>query len=205
MGKNPAFQFYVRDWLSDPQLKMVSFQTKGIWIDFLCYLWESPDRGTLSSTPEKFCQMLGCGQLEWEQFLQEASVTKFASVTNCNGIVTVENRRMYREEKERRNTRLRVERYREKRECNATSNANITVPSSSSSSTSNIINANPPVDNSKKIQPPKDSKHLYRFCSQCHKETLKSELEEGRCLSCLHKDRDIELARKHIGNILKEI
>ena len=39
MGKAPAFQFYARDWLTDPELKMVSYQTKGIWIDLLCIMW----------------------------------------------------------------------------------------------------------------------------------------------------------------------
>lgn len=133
MGKNPAFQFYIKDWLSDPQLKMVSFQTKGLWVDFLCYLWESPDRGTLSAAPEKFCQMLGCSQAEWDQFYTEASVTKFADVTNRNGIVTITNRRMYREEKERKNTRLRVERFRQKQVCNATSNDSVMALSPSPS------------------------------------------------------------------------
>jgi len=134
MSKAPAFQFYVRDWLSDPLLKMVSHQTKGIWIDLLCYLWESPERGRLVGTPEQFVKMVGCNADEWTQFYNEASVTKFADVTKANGLVTVCNRRMFREDKERKNTRLRVQRYRERQQSNAPSNDDITLPSSSSSS-----------------------------------------------------------------------
>uniref|UniRef100_A0A6M3LIK8 Putative replication protein n=1 Tax=viral metagenome TaxID=1070528 RepID=A0A6M3LIK8_9ZZZZ len=134
MGKAPAFQFYIRDWLADPLLKMVCHQTKGIWIDILCYLWESPDRGKLEGKDEQFIKMLSCTTQEWETFCADASVTKFADVTKSNGIVTVCNRRMYREEKYRKNTRIRVNRFRAKRKSNASSNAPVTPPSSSSSS-----------------------------------------------------------------------
>ena len=136
MGKAPAFQFYVRDWLSDPQLRMVSHQSKGIWIDLLCYLWESPDRGKLEGTDQQFIKMIGCSKEEWEQFYQDANVTKFADVTNSNGYVTVCNRRMFREEKDRRDTRLRVQKHREKKSSNGSSNDSVTPPSSSSSSSS---------------------------------------------------------------------
>ena len=133
MAKAPAFQFYVKDWLSDPLLKMVTHQTKGIWIDLLCFLWESPDRGELNGTKEQFQKMLGCNAPEFDQFINEASVTHFANVTNCNGLVTVRNRRMFREEKERKNTRLRVSRFRSNAQSNAPCNGDVTVPSSSSS------------------------------------------------------------------------
>lgn len=62
-----------------------------------------------------------------------------------------------------------------------------------------------PPKESAKIEPPTDTKHLWRTCSQCHKETPKTEMEDGRCFACIHKDKDIEVARGHIANILKEI
>ena len=117
---------------------MVSHQTKGIWIDMLCYLWESPERGKLEGTHQQFIKMLGCNKEEWDTFFNDASVTKFANVTDGNGIVTVCNRRMYRDGKNRQNTRLRVQRYREKQQgnakSNATSNGDVTPSSSSSPS-----------------------------------------------------------------------
>jgi len=133
MSKAPAFQFYVKDWLSDPQLKMVSHNSKGIWIDLLCFMWESNDRGILEGKDDQFCKMLGCNAQEWDQFINEASVTKFADVTKCNGFVTVKNRRMFRDEKERKNTRLRVQRFRSNAECNTLCNDDVTLASSSSS------------------------------------------------------------------------
>ena len=142
-GKAPAFQFYVRDWLSDPQLVMASKATKGIWIDCLCYMWESAERGKLTGTPLQLGRLLGCNNEEIEQFLNEIHDLGFADletdpsitfplhVTDCNRKVTICNRRMWRDNNRNENNRLRVRRHREKRK----SNAGITPPSSTSSST----------------------------------------------------------------------
>jgi len=135
MGKPPAFQFYVRDWLSDPSLKQVEFSTKGIWIDFLCYLWESETKGELQSGKKEFCRMIGCSIDEFEQFLSDANKTSFCDISvTDNGIITVRNRRMHRDEKQRKNNRERQQRFREKPK----NNKKVTLYSSSSSS--DIIN-----------------------------------------------------------------
>jgi len=130
MAKAPAFQFYVKDWLSDPQLKMASFSTKGIWIDLLCFMWESPDRGKLTGTKEQMTRLLGVNGDEFQKFLDEAHYLVFCdiSVTN-NEIITLCNRRMYRDEKERKNNRLRQQRFRDKQN----RNEKITPPSPSPS------------------------------------------------------------------------
>ena len=131
-SKAPAFQFYVRDWLSDPQLRQASPSAKGIWIDCLCFMWESIDRGTLCGTVGSLSRMLGVHVEEFEAFLAEAERLNFADATLGNGNVTLRNRRMVREQKGKENTKLRVRRHR----CNAQCNTEITPPSSSSSSSS---------------------------------------------------------------------
>ena len=45
--KAPAFQFYAADWLTDSSLRLVSAETRGIWIDLLCYSFLSSDPGFL--------------------------------------------------------------------------------------------------------------------------------------------------------------
>ena len=45
--KLPSFQFYPSDWLNDLSLKMCSYDTKGVWIDLLCWMHKSPERGVL--------------------------------------------------------------------------------------------------------------------------------------------------------------
>lgn len=146
MAKSPAFQFYVRDWLSDPQLGMASHQTKGIWIDLLCYMWESPERGIVSGSVQELCRMIGVTEVEFNQFVDEAKRLDFASVTLSNEKVTVKNRRMVREEKERKNNALRQQRFKS----NAKGNGKVTTLSSSSSSSSFKT---PP------ISPPDDEKN----------------------------------------------
>lgn len=131
MGKNPAFQFYPNDWANDPQLKMAPPATRGIWIDFICAMWWAPQRGILSGTLEDLCRLGNCSLGEMDAFLCDAQRLNFADVTKCNNQVTVANRRMVREQKERESTRYRVQRHR-----NKTSNASVTVPSPSTPSPS---------------------------------------------------------------------
>ena len=47
MSKLAAFQFYPGDWLKDPALSICSPGARGVWIDVLCLMFESPRRGYL--------------------------------------------------------------------------------------------------------------------------------------------------------------
>ena len=140
MGKAPAFQFYVRDWLSDPQLKMASFSTKGIWIDVLCYMWEAPERGIIKGTKEQLSRMIGTNNGdELTCFIDECKQLRFCDIfVTDNGIITLCNRRMHRDEKDRKNNRIRQQRHRDKQK----HNGEITPLSSSSSSSSKKQSAN---------------------------------------------------------------
>ena len=72
MAKAPAFQFYVKDWLSDPLLRMASHSSKGIWIDLLCFMWESPERGKLEGSINQLMKMVGASTEDFNLFLEEA-------------------------------------------------------------------------------------------------------------------------------------
>ena len=39
MDKSPAFQFYPKDWLTDPDVVCMNFAQKGAYITLLCYCW----------------------------------------------------------------------------------------------------------------------------------------------------------------------
>jgi len=131
MGKAPAFQFYPGDWIQDTRI--LTPLTRGVWVDMLCFMWRSEDRGRLEMTYQQYARLLSCEQVEIKSAITELSVTKIADVTVCNDLVTIINRRMYREERERKLTRSRVAKYRETAE-KRKSNAPVTHPSSSSSS-----------------------------------------------------------------------
>lgn len=120
MNKSPAFQFYVKDWLSDSQLRMASPSTRGIWIDVLCFMWTAPEKGKITfDSHEIFARMVGANIEEIRLFIAEANSLSFCDISVMdNNTVTVCNRRMQREEKERKNNRDRQRRFREKQSNN---------------------------------------------------------------------------------------
>lgn len=48
--KLPAVMFYTGDWLKEPTLRATSLAARGLWIDMLCFMHESPRRGYLMLT-----------------------------------------------------------------------------------------------------------------------------------------------------------
>ena len=131
MPRAPAFQFYPADWLRDPEWQSASAAARGTWINALCRLWYADHRGRLTGTPTEMARLLGCSEGELAEFIAEANRLKFADATFCNGVFTLENRRMLREEKERNQAVMRMKRFR-----NAHVDAVVTDASSSSSSSS---------------------------------------------------------------------
>jgi len=140
--KPPAFQFYVRDWLTDTELSRCSPATRGIWIDLLAAMWVAPDRGKLTKlTFDELARTARCTAAEAETAIDElertgtASVTRYKSVTAMLSKVTVECRRMVRDENERNSNAERQKRYRENKNypAAAKSNAKVTPPLASAS------------------------------------------------------------------------
>lgn len=135
MAKAPADQFYYGDWLRDVELQMSSSATRGIWMNALARMWFAEKKGELKGTEEKLARFLNATDVEFDVFLKEAEMLLFCYLSrNGNGIITLRNRRMYREEKKRESNRLRQERFKKKPKSNGQGNARITPPSSSSSS-----------------------------------------------------------------------
>lgn len=132
--KLPSFQFYPGDWVQDT--RPLSLAAKGAWIDLLCAMWRSQTRGKLTLSMLGYSRVIGATVDQTTSVIAELTDMHVCdSVTESNGEITLINRRMLREEKQRESTRIRVKRFRnddEKRD----SNAYVTVPSSSSSSVS---------------------------------------------------------------------
>lgn len=118
-------KFFPGDFIKDT--RGLSPSTKGIWIDLICFVWGNEPRGQITAEFDSLRRMLGCSEDELNRALSEFINHKVCEVvTESNGFVTVISRRIKREEKNRENTKLRVERFREKQECNAPSNASVT-------------------------------------------------------------------------------
>lgn len=128
MAKAPAFQFYVRDWLSDPLLRQASLVSRGIWIDLLCYMWMKPDRdGKFETTPLRLAKMVCGGSInESLHFLNDLWDLEFGDMEfdekvsfpiteeNNNTKITLINRRMYNDYLTRKGGRERQAKFREK-------------------------------------------------------------------------------------------
>jgi len=132
--KAPADQFYYGDWLRDVELQSASACSRGVWINMLARMWFANPRGELHGTREGLAKLSISTLDEFDTFWKEAQALGFCYTSqNSNGILTVRNRRMFREEKAREANRLRQQRHYDKRKSNTESNGELTPPSSSPS------------------------------------------------------------------------
>lgn len=121
MSRSPAAQFYFADYLRDT--RTLSIQARGAWMDVLCIMWFSQEKGRCNADVTQMKRLWGVENEAAEAILEELIASKICDVErDCNGNVTLINRRMVRDEKERQSTKDRVKRFREKKsnaECNA--------------------------------------------------------------------------------------
>lgn len=134
MNKRPALQFYPGDWWRANDIKGCSMSTQGVWFNLLMAMWDAPEQGKIRGSKEALCRVVGADEKEFTLFLSENKVRNFANVTIRNNIVTVKNRRMYKEYIARIGTKERVRRHRQ--QAQQEGNREVTPPSSTSSSTS---------------------------------------------------------------------
>ena len=103
--KLPAFQFYTGDWLKDTSLRATSVEARGLWIDMLCFMHESPRRGWLMLTTNA---PMTTEQLARAAGIEASTCQHLLAELEANGVVTVEqitdvgiayvSRRMLRDE-----------------------------------------------------------------------------------------------------------
>lgn len=106
MKGHPWFPFFAADWLSDPALRSVSLQARGAWIDALCLIYQTGDRGRLSlagkpMAAQQLARALGADLREVEAILDELRAAGVCGVDEDGAIFS---RRMRRdlEAKEKR-------------------------------------------------------------------------------------------------------
>jgi uncharacterized protein YdaU (DUF1376 family) len=117
MSKAPAAQFYFADYMRDT--RTLSIQARGAWMDVLCIMWFSQEKGRCNADVTQMKRLWGVENDTAKAILDELITSKICDIeTGCNGNVTLINRRMVRDEKERQSTKDRVKRFREK-QCNA--------------------------------------------------------------------------------------
>jgi uncharacterized protein YdaU (DUF1376 family) len=67
MKKPPAYQWYVRDWLSSPTRLSMSKAARSAYRDLLDYLWDS-GQARLPADQSKLRTMADCTEKEWAEF-----------------------------------------------------------------------------------------------------------------------------------------
>lgn len=112
MAKLPFFKFFPLDWLRDT--RQLSSKARAAWIDILAIAWNEPKRGVYTRDIESMMRELGLIEQEVDNVLAELS--SVATVTHRNDFltreVTIESRRMRREERARELNAIRQQRFR---------------------------------------------------------------------------------------------
>jgi hypothetical protein len=111
MAKNWWFKFDFRLWRSDADLRLLSLEARGFWVELLCVMHEK-DTYTMTATFEELGWLIGCSPEVAARCIVQIKNSNVADVTLGNGDVTVLSRRLYREAKEREQSRLRVQKFR---------------------------------------------------------------------------------------------
>ena len=188
--KQPAIHMMVGDYFKDPLLGQASLISRGVWYEILMFMWEGDRRGEIITTPIRLMGLVRCRDInEILHFFNEIIDIEFGyvkfhkeiknpvSLENCNTKVTLRNRRMYSEFKDRQNTRLRVQKHREKKtetEKKRKSNSKITPSLSVSSS---ITYKKKEIIKKEKVYPDWLDKKLWLEYKQ-HRKEKKSKMTE---------------------------
>jgi len=173
--KQPALHMMIGDYFKDPLLGQASLISRAVWYELLMFMWEGDRRGEIVTTPVRLMGLVRCRDIEEIlHFINEIIEIEFGyiefengvsfpvNMASCNEKVTLRNRRMYAEFKNRQNTRLRVERHRKKKVVTPKKercNADVT-PSSSVSSSITITKKKKGI---KKFIPPSENEVIKYF------------------------------------------
>lgn len=112
MTKHHTMDFHTGDWLKDPHLSMCQDRTRGIWIDAIAAMHENSRSGILTGTPSQLSAVCRTTESAFMSAVADLKATGTASVRVSHGVVTLINRRMRREAKEREANRIRKARSR---------------------------------------------------------------------------------------------
>src|SRR5438105_1430800 len=64
-NKPPAFQFYVKDWLSSPATRTMTLEARGAYIQLLATAWDNDPPGSLPKDDERLRMLAGASDAEW--------------------------------------------------------------------------------------------------------------------------------------------
>jgi hypothetical protein len=84
----------------------------GAWILIMCKLWHSSIRGQMTRTADQWARILRVDTAKAKELLVYIMNEKIGDVTVCSENITVTNRRMYRDHRDKESNRLRQRKWR---------------------------------------------------------------------------------------------
>jgi hypothetical protein len=113
MPKAPSVQFYPSDYVRDT--RSLNLMAKGAWADILFLGFSKTPQGRISQSIDDWATMLSCDIATAKTVLEAIRKHEVGDVvTQRNGDITVTNRRMFREWKEREAAKRRAKTYRDR-------------------------------------------------------------------------------------------
>jgi hypothetical protein len=99
--KLPAFQFYPGDWRKDPGVQALDFHDRGVWLEIICLMHESEERGKLmlngAPMPEEaLARLLGLDKQNLTNVL--TTLLTYGVASRCEKSGALMCRRMVRDE-----------------------------------------------------------------------------------------------------------
>jgi len=103
--RRPSMQFYPADWTGDAALQACSLAARGLWIEMLLLMWNSPERGVLlkangsKAEADWLAKMVRADEAEVKQLLSKLEAE---GVYSTDAAGRIYSRRMVNDEKHRR-------------------------------------------------------------------------------------------------------
>ena len=141
MAGQPWIKFWVGDWRKDPDVALLSAETKGVWLEMIWAMHEK-DTYKLSGTLRELALMAGCWEDEVKRAIAELKKYNVAKVCHNKSVtVTITSRKRHADVIDRDKARLRKQQQRvrdsdtiDDTEMSQTSHNNVTLSDSDSDS-----------------------------------------------------------------------
>ncbi len=84
MGKSPAFQFYPRDWLGDPEIMLMDWDAKAMHLHCICIAWLHTDACALPDDDALLCKWLNIqNDADWVERLKPQIFSAWSLEDGC--------------------------------------------------------------------------------------------------------------------------